>query len=245
MSELGIQATSTGVLPKVPFPAPHLSRIMVNTFRLSRGLENSHEPQLAYMAKNYGEQIKAADQESAEHLTLQAALGMIASSLHPTYSNVGRLDDPKREPLSDDAEGNVAEAYQKLHDLIDGHKIAPSTPGVLLAALIRADARWRPSVPGPLERDKSYKPSSYTSNVVRYVIMGELINVNEIEEMLRVAESALEEGDNGEVLFRSLRLSLPQVIRAHLEFHETDRNAINKILKTKTYFKRIGGQSDF
>lgn len=233
------QAREANAAPPVPFPAAHLSRIVVGTFRLSRGNETSQQPLLAYMATNYGEQIKDADQDLASSLTLKAAIDMIGSPLHPTYSD--------GDPLVDYVVDSVELAYDLLRDLIDGRKSLSAAPPTLLMALIRADSRWRPSVPRPRESDETYRPSAFRSNVVRHLILGVPTNVREVDLMLGAAGQALDERtvDDSAAIDRALKMTLPMVIREHLEFHEGDRPAINANLANRQYLGQIGGQTEY
>lgn len=213
-----------------PFSAQHLSQIMVHTFRFSRGSSTSHQPQLAYIANKYRQQVQSADQRLAQELTLQAALGMISSPLHPTYD-----PDDGETPLSAVADYNVADAYNYLQAYSDGTKSTRCTPGAILCALINADERWRPS-----QGRTGYTPSRFASNAVEYVILGKRTKVDEIDEMLQAAGDVLESGESSNPnLARSLQRTLPKVIHDHLEGNIDDTVPVIEALANKEYFQGL------
>jgi hypothetical protein len=130
-----------------------LTKLIVNSFRISKGVSRSLDSVLAYLAQTYGERMTVEAIEDSFENGLKPAMNYANSSAHPSF--ISPLNELDTRLVMDDARDHMKKI------LIEG----PSEADVpIVDALVDVDYYWHPT----LGQNRKEPKRPYVSNVIHF-----------------------------------------------------------------------------
>jgi hypothetical protein len=130
-----------------------LTKLIVNSFRISKGVSRSLDSVLAYLAQTYGDRMTVEAIEDSFENGLKPAMNYANSSAHPGF--ISPLNELDTRLVMDDARDHMKKI------LIEG----PSEADVpIVEALVDVDYYWHPT----LGQNRKEPKRPYVSNVIHF-----------------------------------------------------------------------------
>lgn len=199
------------------FNEAKLARLLVNSFRLSRGNASLQNDLLRFLAITYGSQIDRSILPAViARANAQALAYYTNSALHPEKRSTS---NPKTDVMVE-----VSDAAKGLVHALDNRQ--PLDRGLLYISIISTDYDWRPEVRKNRTRYQPVKP--YSSNLVSYGFLGKTTGVREFDPIFQLAADFLVAGKfrtAAEYTFFRTD-SIQEIIDDHLANFNADRDQL-------------------